>query len=97
MAEHTWLLFTPQRPTAPSSLRVTVWRRLQQAGEVSAGQGMWMLPQTPEHACFFADLLRDIQAQGGSGLLLVASALNATLERNTDHHPVSGRTSQGLH
>jgi len=55
---------------------VTVWRRLQQAGAVSVGQGMWMLPQTPNQERFFVELLQEIQAQGGNGLLLVASVLD---------------------
>ncbi len=80
MAERTWLIFAPQTPTSPSSLRVTIWRRLQHAGAVSVQQGMWMLPQAAEHEQVLAELLRDIQAHGGNGLLLVASALDASHE-----------------
>ena len=80
MAKLTWLIFTPQTPTSPSSLRVTIWRRLQHAGAVSVQQGMWMLPQTAEHEQVLAELLRDIQVHGGTGLLLVASALDASQE-----------------
>jgi hypothetical protein len=78
MAEHEWLIFAPQTPTAPSSLRVTLWRRLQHAGAVSVQQGLWMLPKTEEHEQVLAELLREIQAQGGSGFLLKASALDTS-------------------
>lgn len=77
MAEHQWLLFTPQTPTAPSSLRVTVWRRLQSVGAVSVQQGIWMLPSAPEHEQQLRDIRKELQAQGGNGLLFVATSLDA--------------------
>jgi len=80
MEEKKWLIFAPQTPTSPSSLRVTIWRRLQHAGAVSVQQGMWMLPQAPEHEQVLRELLQDIQAHGGSGFLLVASALDTSHE-----------------
>ena len=80
MAESVWLLFTPQTPTAPSSLRVTVWRRLQGAGAVNVQQGMWMLPRTPGHEQFIREVLAELQSQGGSGLLLVATTLDTEAE-----------------
>ena len=76
METYEWLVFAPQTPTAPSSLRVTIWRRLQHAGAVGVQQGLWMLPKTEEHEQVFTELLREIQAQGGSGFLLKASALD---------------------
>ena len=39
-----------------------------------------MLPLTQEHEQGLAELLREIQAQGGSGLLLHASALDTSIE-----------------
>lgn len=77
MAEHRWLLFTPQTPTAPSSLRVTVWRRLQSAGAVSVQQGVWMLPFASEHEQQLRDIRQELQAQGGNGLLFMATSLDA--------------------
>lgn len=101
MAEHKWLIFAPQTPTSPSSLRVTIWRRLRHAGAVSVQQGLWMLPFTQEHEQVFTELLREIQAQGGNGLLLHASALDtsgeATIiqrfqeERSRDYTEFAGR------
>ncbi len=80
MSERQWFLFTPQTPTAPSSLRVTVWRRLQSAGAVSVQQGVWMLPFAPEHEQTLRELLKDLQTHGGNGLLFVATPCDAEAE-----------------
>ncbi len=73
----TWLVFIPQLPSSPSSLRVLVWRRMRAAGAVALQQGVWVLPQTPEHEQFLRDVLREAQQQGGSGILMVATPLDA--------------------
>jgi hypothetical protein len=73
----TWLVFIPQLPSSPSSLRVFVWRRMRAAGAAALQQGVWVLPQTPEHEGFLRDVLREAQQQGGSGILLVATPLDA--------------------
>jgi hypothetical protein len=73
----SWLLFIPQLPSSPSSLRVLVWRRMRAAGAAALQQGVWVLPQTPEHERFLRDVLREAQQQGGSGILLVATLLDA--------------------
>jgi hypothetical protein len=75
--ERTWLVFIPQLPSSPSSLRVLVWRRMRAAGAAALQQGVWVLPQTPEHEQFLRDVLREAQQQGGSGILLVATPLDA--------------------
>jgi len=72
-----WLVFIPQLPASPSSLRVLVWRRMRAAGAAALQQGVWVLPQTPEHERFLRDLLREAQQQGGSGILMVATPLDA--------------------
>ena len=73
----TWLVFIPQLPSSPSSLRVLVWRRMRAAGAAALQQGVWVLPQTPEHEQFLRDVLQEAQQQGGSGILLVATPLDA--------------------
>jgi len=75
--EQTWLVFIPQLPSSPSSLRVLVWRRMRAAGAAALQQGVWVLPQTPEHEQCLRDVLREEQQQGGSGILLVATPLDA--------------------
>ena len=73
----TWLVFIPQLPSSPSSLRVLVWRRMRAAGAAALQQGVWILPQTPEHERLLRDVLLEAQQQGGSGLLMVATPLDA--------------------
>jgi hypothetical protein len=73
----TWLMFIPQLPSSPSSLRVLVWRRMRAAGAAALQQGVWVLPQTPEHEQLLRDVLLEIQQQGGNGILLVATPLEA--------------------
>jgi hypothetical protein len=72
-----WLVFIPQLPSSPSSLRVLVWRRMRSAGAAALQQGVWVLPQTPEHEQFLRDVLLEAQQQGGGGILLVATPLDA--------------------
>jgi hypothetical protein len=73
----SWLVFIPQLPSSPSSLRVLVWRRMRTAGAAALQQGVWVLPQTPEYEQFLHDVLHEAQQQGGSGILLVATLLDA--------------------
>lgn len=75
-----WLLFTPQTPVTPSSLRVTVWRRMQSAGAVSLQNGVWLLPRTSEHEGFIRELLAEIERQGGTGFLFTAHAFEPAFQ-----------------
>ncbi len=79
MDEITWLLFVPQVPATPSSVRVQLWRHLRAAGAISIQNGVWVLPATP--AC--ERLLREERAtiiqQGGTGLLFQAHTLDNEL------------------
>lgn len=72
-----WLLFLPQLPSSPSSLRVLVWRRLRTSGATALQNGVWVLPNTPESEQLLRDLLKEINFQSGSGYLLTASPLDA--------------------
>jgi hypothetical protein len=76
-----WLFFLPQTPASPSSLRVLVWRRLQQAGAINVGAGAWVLPHTREHEQTFEKLLKEIEQQGGSAYSLEATASEKTETR----------------
>ncbi len=71
-----WLLFLPQLPSSPSSLRVLAWRRLRASGAATMQNGVWVLPNSPENEQLLRDLLKEIQAQSGTGYLLTASPLD---------------------
>lgn len=75
MVAHKWLLFMPQLPSSPSSLRVLVWRRVRAAGATGLQNGVWVFPYTPEHERTVRDLLAEIEPQGGSGVMFVATPL----------------------
>ena len=84
MTGATWLVFFPQTPSTPSSLRVLVWRRLQQAGAISLQSGAWMLPQTSEQEQVLQTLLTEIEQQGGSGFYLEARTPTAVIQADIE-------------
>ena len=86
MTEREWLLFTPQIPAFPSSVRVMVWRRLQHAGAVSLQNGVWILPRSPEHERLIGDLFAEVERQGGSGFILTADAADPTFHARIVAH-----------
>lgn len=75
----SWLLFTAQTPAAPSSLRVQVWRRMQQAGAISL-HGVWLLPYTDVLEQRVRDLLQEMERQGGSGFFFISQSGDALYE-----------------
>lgn len=101
MATAEWLLFLPQLPSSPSSLRVHVWRRLRAAGALGLQHGVWVLPYTAEHERTFRALVAAVTPQGGTGLIFVATALDPALpadivggfqaERAQDYAEFQGR------
>jgi hypothetical protein len=80
MTDNTWLVFFPQTPATPSSLRVLVWRRLQQAGAINLQGGAWMLPRVKEQERVLLTLLTEMEQQGGSGFFLEARAPNEVIQ-----------------
>ena len=55
--EQTWLVFIPQLPSSPSSLRVLVWRRMRAAGAAALAAGGLGVAAAPEHEQFLRDVL----------------------------------------
>lgn len=80
MKDTPWLIFFPQTPATPSSLRVLVWRRLQQAGAINLQGGAWMLPHAREQEQVLLTLLTEMEQQGGSGFFLEAKAPNEVIQ-----------------
>lgn len=71
----SWLILLPQIPPQPSSLRVRVWRRLQQIGAVAVKNAAYALPDTEAAREDFTWLRREIVDAGGGALLLHATGL----------------------
>jgi hypothetical protein len=67
MVEIEWLLFIPQLPSTPSSLRVYTWRKLRSAGAVSLNNSVWILPRKPECRGVIEQILRYLKKKGASG------------------------------
>ncbi len=80
MTDTSWLVFFSQTPATPSSLRVLVWRRLQQAGALNLQGGAWMLPHIKEQVQVFQTLLSEMEQQGGSGFFLEARAPSEVIQ-----------------
>lgn len=101
MIPEKWLLFLPQLPSSPSSLRVQVWRRLRAAGALGLQYGAWVLPHTPEQERVVHALVAEVTPQGGGGLIFVATALDPGVpadiverfqaERGEDYAEFQGR------
>jgi hypothetical protein len=65
-----WLLSLAQLPSAPSSARVALWRRLRAIGAAGMLNGAWALPHTPAHARVFTQLQQTVRAQCGKVFVL---------------------------
>jgi hypothetical protein len=80
MRMHHWLLLSPQLPATPSSLRVLVWRRMQTIGALNLQNGLWLLPQTPEHEQFLRTTRTEIEKQGGMMWVFTAQLIDAVMQ-----------------
>lgn len=77
-----WLIFLSQLPTNPSSLRVTVWRKMRAAGALGLQNSAWIFPHTPENEQFLQDLLKYIQQQGAGGQIFKVAPLTSDIEED---------------
>src|SRR5712671_4599243 len=71
-----WLILIHQLPPRPSSLRVTIWRRLQRLGAVALRNAVYVLPNTAETREDFEWLRTEIAGLGGSATVMAADAVN---------------------
>lgn len=69
-----WILLLAQLPAAPSSARVSLWRRMRAAGATSVPNGAWVLPASNEHNRLFTDLAEAVRSHGGHATVMVARA-----------------------
>jgi len=80
-----WILFLPQLPSTPSSLRVTVWRKMRSAGALGLQNGVWILPDRPEQRLFVNELVAVLQNQGANGLIFTIVALDSANEEEINN------------
>jgi hypothetical protein len=78
----SWLLFLPQLPASPSTLRVMVWRRMRAAGALGLQNGVWLLPQKPDKKQFAEELLAHLQEHGANSYIFEVSTLNPAIEND---------------
>jgi len=74
MGNQEWLLLLVKLPSTPSSLRVTVWRRMRAAGAVILHSGAWALPLSPRNEEAMNDCLGYVKSQNGKGIILAGKA-----------------------
>lgn len=80
-----WLMLVHQFPQNPGSLRVKVWRRLQNIGAVAVKHSMYVLPDNEQAREDFAWLLQEIVAGGAEGAIVEARFVDGL-----DDHQVRG-------
>jgi len=104
---HEWLIFLPQIPSSPSSLRVLVWRRMRAAGAIGLQNGVWVLPHRLGHEKFIRELLTELAPLGGSGLSFTATSVGeatdtviierARADRDQEYAEFCERCAEFLH
>jgi hypothetical protein len=75
-----WLLFLPQLPASPSTLRVMVWRRMRAAGAFGLQNGVWVLPQSAAQVQYLNEILLYLQDHEASGYIFEVSSMNQSIE-----------------
>lgn len=78
-AEHRgrrWLLFVHQLPPRASTLRVRVWRRLQQIGAVVIKQAVYALPDSPGAREDFEWLKAEVEGASGHASVFAAESID---------------------
>ena len=72
--QQQWVMLLAQLPAAPSSARVSLWRRLRAAGAGSLLNGAWALPASDGHVALLQQLAETARSQGGHATVFLAEA-----------------------
>jgi hypothetical protein len=75
-----WILLLSQLPSAPSSIRVMLWRRMRAAGAVSLHNGVWALPSSPKNEQFMNEILTYVHDHSGNATVFIARAQTQEVE-----------------
>jgi hypothetical protein len=94
-----WLLLVHQLPPKPAYLRVKIWRRLQSIGAIALKNAIYALPRTDQTREDFQWLLRDVEQNGGEGIICEAEIVDGMRDdqiitlfdaaRDTDYHALA--------
>jgi hypothetical protein len=76
-----WLVLTASLPTAPSGLRVRIWRALKATGCATLREGVYILPASASVAADLWAIEKAIRAGGASAHMLKLQARNAAQEK----------------
>jgi hypothetical protein len=68
-----WLVLVHQFEADPGSLRVRIWRRLQELGAVALRKSMYVLPNTEQHLEDLSWVLEELKDGGASAAILDAT------------------------
>ncbi len=72
----TWLLLVHQLPSRPTSLRVRIWRRLQDLGAVAMKNSVYVLPHSDQSREDFEWIKSEIERMGGEASVFLADGHN---------------------
>ena len=82
MSDNEWLLFLAQLPATPSSLRVSVWRKLRNAGAASLQNGAWILPRSPGSTIFMERLQAYVKQNEANSQVFLVQGINQTTQED---------------
>jgi hypothetical protein len=82
--ERRWLLFIHRLPPKPDYLRVKVRRRLRRLGAIPVKQTVYVLPQSDDAVEDFHWLRVEIEAEGGSAVIVEAAFLEGLSDEELD-------------
>lgn len=71
-----WLLLVHQLPAKHAYFRVKVWRKLQSLGAIALKNSVYVLPASDQAVVDFLGLLREIERNGGDGLVCQAELVH---------------------
>src|SRR5439155_16789719 len=71
-----WLLLVHQLPSRPTSLRVRIWRRLQDLGAVAMKNSVYVLPHSDQSREDFEWVKSEIERMGGEASVFLANGHN---------------------
>jgi hypothetical protein len=70
-----WLVLVHQLPSRPAYARVKIWRQLKETGAINIRNAAYVLPDREECRAGFTAILREIESQGGDGILVEGALL----------------------